>query len=239
MGQIINIYCDESCHLENDNVEIMTIGLVTCPLEKTREIATRLREIKAKHKMKKNFEIKWNDISPNKKQFYLDILDYFFDDDDLMFRAVIAPKKDLDHLSFNQTHDDWYYKMMYQLISHVLRPKNKFRIYLDKKDTRSASKMRKLHDVLCNDILDFNHRIVERVEIVESHAVEQIQLADLLIGAIEYFNRGLTTNPVKLALIERISERSGYSLRRTTLLHEPKFNLFFWHPKIRRPSHEL
>lgn len=47
MSDIFNLYCDESCHLPNDKQAIMTLGVVWCPLEKTREIATRIREIKA------------------------------------------------------------------------------------------------------------------------------------------------------------------------------------------------
>lgn len=30
---LINIYCDESCHLENDESDIMVLGAITCPDE--------------------------------------------------------------------------------------------------------------------------------------------------------------------------------------------------------------
>ena len=49
MSQTFNIYCDESCHLENDHQPVMVLGAVWCPLEKSREISVRLREIKASH----------------------------------------------------------------------------------------------------------------------------------------------------------------------------------------------
>ncbi len=42
MPQIINIYCDESCHLENDNQKVMVLGAVWCPFEKKDEIFERL-----------------------------------------------------------------------------------------------------------------------------------------------------------------------------------------------------
>ena len=44
-----NIYCDESCHLENDKQTAMVLGAVWCPLDQARKIAVRLREIKKKH----------------------------------------------------------------------------------------------------------------------------------------------------------------------------------------------
>ncbi len=42
MPQIINISCDESCHLENDNQKVMILGAVWCPFEKKDEIFERL-----------------------------------------------------------------------------------------------------------------------------------------------------------------------------------------------------
>lgn len=75
-----NIYCDESCHLENDHQKAMVLGAVWCPLDKTREIAVRLREIKRKHGLSPWLEIKWTKVSSAKKEFYLDLVDYFFDD---------------------------------------------------------------------------------------------------------------------------------------------------------------
>ena len=38
MKPTINIYCDESCHLQNDKEPVMVIGAVYCPIEKKEEI---------------------------------------------------------------------------------------------------------------------------------------------------------------------------------------------------------
>jgi hypothetical protein len=230
MSETYNIYCDESCHLENDHQSAMVLGAVWCPLDKTREIAVRIREIKRKHGLSPTFEVKWTKVSPGKSQFYLDLLDYFFDDDDLHFRALVVPDKTkLDHSAFpGQDHDDWYYKMYFEMLKVILSPTDRYRIYLDIKDTRGAEKVRKLHDVLCNNLYDFSREIVERVQLVHSHEIEQLQLADLLVGTISYVNRGLRANSGKSALIERMRKRSGYSLQRTTLLREGKANLLLW-----------
>jgi len=32
MSQVFNVYCDESCHLENDHQTAMVLGAVWCPL---------------------------------------------------------------------------------------------------------------------------------------------------------------------------------------------------------------
>lgn len=229
MSQVFNVYCDESCHLENDHQSVMVLGAIWCPLDKVREISVRIREIKAQHGMKPGFEIKWTKVSPARRQFYLDVVDYFFDDDDLRFRALIVPDKSrLEHGSFRQTHDEWYYKMYFDLLKVILSPEGRYRIYLDIKDTRGAAKIVKLHDILCNNMYDFSREIIERVQLVRSHEVELMQLADILIGAISYVNRGLIGNTAKVALVERMKRRSKYDLTRTTLLREEKINLFRW-----------
>ena len=179
--------------------------------------------------MNKNFELKWSKVSPAKIDFYLNIIDYFFDDDDLHFRALIVPDKSkLRHKTFGQSHDDWYFKMSFDMLKVIFDPKAQYRIYIDIKDTRSAEKIDKLHDVLCNNIYDFSRKIIERVQTVRSHEVKILQLTDLLIGAVSYVNRGLSTSNAKQVLIKRIMERSQYSLTLTTLLRENKFNLFRW-----------
>lgn len=230
MSETYNIYCDESCHLEHDRQPAMVLGAVWCPLDKTHEIAVRVREIKRKHLLAPGFEVKWTKVSPGKKQFYLDLLDYFFDDDDLHFRGLVVPDKaKLDHAAFpGQDHDVWYYKMYFDMLKVILSPTGRYRIYLDIKDTRGAEKVKKLHDVLCNNLYDFSREIVERVQLVHSHEIEQLQLADLLIGAVSYMNRGLHANAGKQALVERMKQRSGYCLTKTTLLREEKVNLFRW-----------
>ena len=40
-----NFYCDESCHLEHDNSNVMVLGGVWCPKEKRREINERIKNI--------------------------------------------------------------------------------------------------------------------------------------------------------------------------------------------------
>lgn len=225
-----NVYCDESCHLENDGQRAMVLGAVWCPTRRVREISRRIRDIKTRNKVPSSFEIKWTKVSASKVQLYLDLIDYFFDDDDLHLRVLVIPEKNrINHGMFpRQSHDDWYYKMYFTMLKTILEPESSYYIYLDIKDTRSGEKSVKLHDVLCNNMYDFSRDIVRRVQLVHSHEIEQVQLVDLLIGAISYLNRGLNESPGKLAIIKRIQDRSGYSLDKSTLLRENKVNIFRW-----------
>lgn len=224
----INIYCDESGHLERDQVPIMVLGALWCEKEKAHEIAKRLREIKAQHRLPPGFESKWTKISPARKDFYLALLDYFFDDDDIHFRAVVIDKTQLDHPRFGQDHDTWYYKMYFELLRFLIDPQAEHYIYLDIKDTRGGAKIAKLQEVLSNDAYDFDRQIIKPIQQVRSNQVEQVQLADLLVGAISYANRGLAGNSAKVAFVERLRERSGHILTKSTLLREQKVNIFVW-----------
>lgn len=159
----LNIYCDESTHLPNDGQPFMVLGAIICPVNRSRKINVRLREIRSRHGLPPEFEIKWTKVSPSKLAFYLDVIDYFLDDDDLNFRGVIAPKQGLDHKRFNQTHDDWYYKMMFYLIRNVLPAREEAFIYLDKKDTNGQQKIDRLRTVIANAEYDFNRSNIRRL----------------------------------------------------------------------------
>jgi hypothetical protein len=160
----------------------------------------------------------------------MDWLDYFFDDNDMHFRALIVPDKSrLRHEAFaGQDHEIWYYKMYFDMLKVVFNPLARYRIYLDIKDTRGRNKIKKLHEVLCNNLYDFSRNIIERVQLIHSKEVELLQLADLLIGAISYANRKLQGNQGKLKLVERMKKRSKYRLTQTTLYKEQKVNLLRW-----------
>jgi hypothetical protein len=161
--------------------------------------------------------------------FYLDVIDYFFDDDHLHYRGLIVPDKALlNYPKYSQTHDVWYYKMFFQLLKLIIDPEFVYRIYLDIKDTKSEEKVNKLREVLNNNLYDFSQNIVERLQTVRSHEVEQVQVTDLLTGALSYLNRGCEGNSGKEKLIERIKGRSGYNLSKSTLPRESKMNIFRW-----------
>lgn len=232
MNNSINFYCDESCYLKNDGINVMVLGTVWCESDKKKDIFHQLREIKKNNNLSPYFEAKWTKVSKGRLDFYTDLINYFFNNNDLHFRVLVVPEKsELKHDIYNQTHDAWYYKMYFTLLKAVIDPRSKNRIFLDIKDTRSSSKIRKLHEILCHDKYDFKKEIIELVQTVRSHEVEILQLTDLLIGAVAYENRGLKTNEAKLELIRIIKEKSGYNLKKSTFLRENKFNIFIWHPR--------
>lgn len=230
MNILYDIYCDESCHLEHDGEKAMVFGGIWCPDNQRKKIARQIRAIKIKHNLSPRYEVKWNKISKTKLDFFLELVDFFFSNTLLHFRVLVIPDKSiLRHKDFQQTHDEFYYKSYFNLLKTLLKPGDTYNIYLDIKDTRGETKVRKLHDYLCNSRYDFDRTMIKRVQQVRSHELELVALADLLIGAMSYIHRGLESSKTKLAIIARIRELSGYSLYKSTLYREDKFNIFVWH----------
>lgn len=230
MSILYNIYCDESCHLEHDRQKAMVLGGIWCPAELRKRIARDIRGIKVKYNLSPRYEVKWNKISQAKLDFYIALVEYFFSNVNLHFRVLVVPDKSvLRHKDFGQTHDEFYYKSYFNLLKTLLQPGDCYNIYLDIKDTQGESKVRKLHNYLCNSHYDFDREMIRRVQQVRSHELELVALADLLIGAVSYVHRTLNTSESKLAIIEKIRKLSGYSLLKSTLYREDKFNIFVWH----------
>lgn len=225
-----NIYCDESCHLEHDKQPIMVVGGMWCPKEDVKKISEQIREIK--NRQKARGEIKWVRVSRSRQDLFLEFVEYFFKTPSLNFRCLVVDEKSkLNHGYFNQgSHDSFYYKMYFYMLRNILKPEQRYNIYLDIKDTRSAQKLANLKDILCNNVYDFTQQMIGNIQNIHSHESEILQLADLFIGAISYYNRNLSANVTKRNVVQSIMNHAGQNLSRTSPPWVDKFNLFIFTP---------
>ena len=227
-----NIYCDESCHLPNDDSGIMIIGGIECINSKVPYVNEQLRLIKEKNNVYKFAEIKWTKVSKSELKMYKEMVDLFFDSSFLTFRCVIATgKKDLSLSRFGLNYDNWYYRIYYLLLREMISIDNEYSIYLDIKDSNGQLKIKKLQSVLNRTLYDFSDTVVKKVQEVRSDQVQILQLTDLIIGAISYKNRNLNTSSAKNELANYISKRASRPLTFSTPKAEEKFNLFKWEPR--------
>lgn len=230
------LYCDESCHLPNDGIDIMILGTVYCKERYKEQIFKDIRKIKEKHSLSPYFEVKWTKVSPAKIELYIELMEYFFENDNLFFRGLVAKgKNSLDHSRYNDgSYNSWYYKMYYSLIDKIIFPDESYRIYVDIKDTIGGKSISKLHDVLCNNVYDFKQEVIRDVNQIHSHESEIMQIADLINGALAYFHKGLYSEDekkVKSKLVNIIKSKTGLSLETSSNRYEKKFNLFVWSPR--------
>lgn len=213
-----NLYCDESCHLENDHKKYMFLGSVSTAYNQVKLHTENIRKIKEKHHF--YAEIKWSNVSKSKYHFYAELIDYFFSTD-LKFRCIGVEKSKIDNDKFHQSFDEFYYKMYYQLLNHNINSQYAYNVYLDIKDTLSAVKVRKLRE-----ILNLKYGVFRNVQNIRSCESILLQLTDFIMGAISYFhNNEEKKNISKVKLIEKIQAHSKVDLSKTN--YDPKLNLFF------------
>jgi hypothetical protein len=228
-------FIDESCHLENDKIPIMCVGSLKVPHHNYSVYRKALAIVFANHRFYK--ELKWNEFSGVRLDFYKNLVDYFFASP-IDFRCVIVKYKDrLNHEDFNKgSHDNFYYKMIFYLLRFNLDKKDNYRVYIDLKDTRGRSRLKKINEVFENFMEGSNFRHFQHIQ---SHDNLFIQLSDFLIGAVAYKSR-LSANDItepsssKLEFIEYLENAAGYTLDEGTPLYETKFNIFDHQPKLRR-----
>lgn len=235
---MLNIYCDESCHLENDNSKVMGIAGISCPDYAKESIYNDIKSIKQEFNINIHREIKWNKVSKGKIDYYKKLVNYFFDNDLLRFRGVILPdKQNLNHNKYNQTHDIFYYKMYYYVISYFLVESDNINVYIDIKDTCSQNKVDKLKEVLDNKS-KYQDNSIKKIQQIRSHENSILQLTDLILGAIIYRNRNLNTSSAKMEICDLIEKKSGSNLKETSYLRNSKFNLLIF-DRFRKDWYEL
>lgn len=221
---MFNVYCDESGHLEHDNVKVMVIGGVATDNEYRRKAYNEIKQIKIKHGIPIHREIKWTKVSKSKLNYYKELIDYFTSNDQLRFRAVVVPDKaKLDHVRYNQTQDEFYYKIYYNMLKKILLNHSAIRVYIDIKDTNSTYKVRTLTQYLNNT--NTSHQNDVMIEQIRSHENSLLQMADLLIGCVMYKNRNLTSSSAKLELANYLESKINSRLDVTSNYSELKFNL--------------
>jgi hypothetical protein len=217
--ETFNFYCDESCHLENDHQPYMILGYLSVPYNQQKPHLEHIKNIKKKHHF--YGEIKWSNVSASQYKFYDEIIDYFFATN-LTFRAIVIDKSKIANDVYNQDFDTFYYKMYYQLFNNRLDIQYNYNIYIDIKDALSGKKVRKL-----KEILQTKYGVIRNLQNIHSKESLFLQIADLLMGAINYNLRDDFKVQAKLNLISKIQAYSKQTLRQSTYYGEEKMNLFF------------
>ncbi|MBI1836457.1 MAG: DUF3800 domain-containing protein [Flavobacteriia bacterium] len=219
-NKTFNIYCDESCHIENDHKKYMILGSVSSAYNQVKRHTERINDLKKKH----NYygEIKWSNVSNSQHQFYTDLVNYFFDTD-LRFRAIVVDKSKIKNDKFSQNYDTFYYKMYYYLLNHKKNSQYTYNVYLDIKDTLSAYKVNKL-----KHILNIQYGVFRNVQNIRSNESMILQIADFLSGALSYHLNNTDKKVIaKMKLIEKIKEHTKQNLSNSSGFSETKMNLFF------------
>lgn len=223
MSKTFNLYCDESTHLIHDGHPYMLLSYVSIAYPQTRLAKEEIKAIKRKFNYTE--ELKWTNVHSATYKVYAELVDWFFMND-LEFRAVVVDKSQIDEKRADYSFNDFYFRMYFQLLHTKVDFQNRYNVFLDIKDTCSGEKLEKM-----KKIMSYNSSI-GTLQFIPSRESVFIQLADVLMGAINYnlrIQKGDVKGNViaKLKLIEKIKRHSNISLNTTAPLSRNKFNLFF------------
>ena len=223
MSKTFNLYCDESTHLIHDGHPYMLLSYISIAYPQIRLAKEEIKAIKRKFNYTE--ELKWTNVHSATYKVYAELVDWFFMND-LEFRAVVVDKSQIDEKRADYSVNDFYFRMYFQLLHTKVDFQNRYNVFLDIKDTCSGEKLEKM-----KKIMSYNSSI-GTLQFIPSRESVFIQLADVLMGAINYnlrIQKGDVKGNViaKLKLIEKIKRHSNISLNTTTPLSRNKFNLFF------------
>lgn len=223
-----NVYCDESCHLISNDCKYMLIGAVYCPKNKVKKVNEYIEHLKENYNISNKIELKWNKVDKKTEKLYLDIINYFFNNDDLKFRVIVIDKTKLDHEKYNQTENEFYHKTYYEMLKYIIIPGNSYNIYPDIKDTNSYYYHQVMLDYLRIKMSDKNKKTIKKVQPIRSYEASILQINDILIGALSYYYRNLSGNSVKLNIINEIKKLYQNDFDTSSYYSNTKFNIFIW-----------
>lgn len=220
------VYCDEA-HPDmftsaKPRGQFLMIGSLWLPTDLRGEIKQKIMELRQRHRAWG--EIKWSKVSPNRQDFYLDLIDLFFSyGDNLRFRCIAVDRHEVNLALHENDGELGFYKFYYQLLHHWILDFNEYRIFCDAKSNRDPKRLPILQRCLTRANLSSEIRSIQSLP---SREVVLIQLTDLLLGAVSSrLNGTLQQGAAKSAVLERLEAALGRNFA-PTHKGEEKFNIF-------------
>ncbi len=220
------VYCDEAnpdvLTSENPRARHLMIGSLWLPFDQRDDIKAKVRGLRERHSAWG--EIKWSKVSPNRQDFYIELIDLFVSyGENFRFRCIAVDHTQLDLALHGNDSELGFYKFYYQLLHHWILDFNEYRIFCDAKSNRDPKRLPVLARCLSRANLTSS---IENVQSLPSNEVVLIQLCDLLLGAASSrINGTLREGTAKTLVVQRLETALGRSLAPTNKTEE-KFNIF-------------
>lgn len=208
-------FLDETGLLHTPQTDrVFALGLLVCP--NPRELHRAI--VRHKNKRRYHREFKFSDVSKQNLRVYIELIDIFFDCTSNRFHVVVVDKKQLKIPKTTSTHT------IYNRIAAGLVAGS-----IDRASTRQSEYMTILADDVSTNKDDRFERIL-RDEVkkkqrrnalfgiarLESHAVSEIQMVDVLLGTVAYaykINMGIVSGSgAKLRLLKHLQKKLSISV---------------------------
>jgi len=241
---LYHIFCDESRQSQD---RFMVLGGLIIPAEGVEVFNDTMEQYRKQTNMMA--ELKWSKVSDQKLAEYKTFIEYFFalnNTGRLQFHCMIVDNHQINHRKYNESNPELgFYKFYYQLLLHAFGRRYckadsdaRFIIYLDNRTTKY--KLSTLKVILNRGIAKkygVEKEPFRNIEPQDSKMSNQLQVGDLLIGAVGYQKNGYQliagAKKAKIELAEHIASAAGLAdLKTDTMLHNRRFTI--WNFKMRK-----
>lgn len=220
-----NIYCDESS-INNKDLLFMWIWAIQVEREYKNIVLKNLKELKKQYNY--NLEIKWRKVSPKTKDFYLALVNFFFDNN-LNFYSIIIDKEKLNLKEYHNNDEELaFYKYYYFLLKNRFQNWNNYYLYLDQRIKKDKDRIKKM-----SEFFEYESQLrpenfnIKHIGEYDSNTHLLIQLADFFIWAICYDNNDINLSESKIEIINLIASKLNKdNLTFSSKLYDEKFNIF-------------
>jgi len=223
----IDVYCDESYpdlfSSQNPQADYLLIGSLWLKSKNRKKFKTKIHHLRDQYNV--GGEFKWNKVTPSRKQFYLSLIEWFFNQgDELRFRCIVVDQKQVNLDYFHDSDQELgFYKFYYQMIHHWIQASNIYHIFCDFKSNRRRNRLHTLQECLNNSTLSSK---IDKVQAIRSEESVLIQLTDVLVGiAAARLNNKLKNNSTKFIVTEHLENLLQRNIK-PTYKSEKKFNIF-------------
>jgi len=222
-----DVYCDESrpdlLSSTKPGAKFMLIGGLWLENSNRQAYKNSIHHLRDQYSV--GGEFKWQKISPSRKDFYIALIDWFFELGlDLRFRCIAVDHGSVDLVHYHQSDQELgFYKFYYQMLHHWILDFNEYNIFNDFKSNRKNNRLKVLGHYL--QLSNLSSTIC-RVQAVRSTDSVLIQLCDVLLGAAAArLNNTLNTGSAKEKVAQEIEMHIGHEIAHT-LKSEQKYNVF-------------
>lgn len=221
------VYCDESrpdlFASKKSDARFLVIGSLWLPAERRDQYKAELHHLRDRHRV--GGEFKWQKISPSRREFFEEVVSWFFiQGEHLRFRCIAVDRSQVDLRLYHEDDQELgFYKFYYQLLHHWILDFNEYSVFVDFKWNRRRDRLHVLRR--CLDAANLSSKVL-RVQAVRSEESVLVQAADVLTGAVSRrLNRVPQGSNAKNAVANAVEQHLGHAIRRTAK-SEQKFNVF-------------
>jgi hypothetical protein len=264
----IRIYSDESRHR---NKRFLLLGGLWVEENNVQAVEDGVRALRAKHGYTNSVgkhvdflgEFKWKKVSDKYLSTYKELVDLFFEcisSDTLRSCIMLVDTQDKVVIAHSNIKKEGYFKLLYQLYYHNSRTPAQYKIYPDRitnsiqrnvnfenldKCLEAAFKKKFLPLLNPTDTPSIRG-FVNNITPIESKLTPFIQIIDVIMGSIGYYQNGLFKNSKakksKVELMEYILNKivlSGsfkFTGKKYMIVKSTKLNIWLFKPKNKKDS---